>query len=180
MVMIGFDLLQGHRKLLLIQVVSNLHVANVNTFLVCLQRSLPTTLVLNNSLRISILPRLGTGSAIVGVVNLLLVAILELWHPLADVVAIGVKLFTLEQRVEDPKVWLRVYPDAGREPLFRKAWSAHGSKVTFSIQPTQPPLLLAKSPSIKFSIKNRSPFLQSIKRSLARKQATIMRHRLCM
>jgi hypothetical protein len=74
--------------------------------------------VLNNGLWVSILLGLGTGTPVIGVVNLLFVAILELGYPFADVVTIGVKLFTLKQRVEDPKVWLRIYSNARRESLF--------------------------------------------------------------
>lgn len=54
-----------------------------------------------------------------------------------------------------------------------------GSTPVEALKP-HPPLLEAKSPSIKFSMKYRSPMRQSIRRSLARKQAVVMRARLCM
>jgi len=44
----------------------------------------------------------------------------------------------------------------------------------------QPPLLAARSPSTRRSMKARSPQRQSMIRSLTRKEATIMRQRLCI
>lgn len=90
----------------------------MNPLLVCLQRPLSAALVLDNGFWIPILLGLGTGTPVIGVVNLLFVAILKLGYPFADVVTIGVKLFTLKQRVEDPEVWLGIYSNARRETLF--------------------------------------------------------------
>ena len=57
---------------------------------------------------------------------------------------------------------------------------ARGFAYPVEAEKPQPPLFEAKSPSIKCSMKYLSPILQSIKRSFARKEATIIRQRVCM
>lgn len=86
-----------------------------NASLIPRQRPLPTTLMIHHRLRIPILLRHIPRTSPIRIMHRLPLHILQLRHPLPDVLALRIELLALQQRIEDAKIRLRVDADAGRE-----------------------------------------------------------------
>jgi hypothetical protein len=79
------------------------------------QRPISCLLMLNNPLWIARLLGLLRSASIIRIMNRLALHILQLRNPFPNILPIGIKLLALQKRIENPKIWLRIYARAGAE-----------------------------------------------------------------
>lgn len=79
------------------------------------QSSIPTYLVVHNSLRVSFLFRLLAFSSSIRIVDWVPLYPFEFGYPLPNIFSVCVELLALEQGIEDSEVWLRIHSRGSTE-----------------------------------------------------------------